>query len=80
MKTLTFKVSDDEAQLIRSLAKREKLSVSEFLRRRAAGGKGAERSPGRVKCEFTGAMIFAPLSGQPPFDTESVREMLADFP
>jgi hypothetical protein len=33
-----------------------------------------------VKCEFTGAMIFAPLSGQPPFDTESVREMLADFP
>jgi len=80
MKTLTFKVSDDEARLIRSLARREKLSVSEYLRRRAGGGSGVARVPGRVRCEFTGAMIFAPAPGQPPFDTESVREMLADFP
>jgi len=79
MKTLTFKVSDDEARLIRALARREKLSVSEYLRRRAGGGREAG-NPGRVKCEFTGATIFAPLAGQPPFDTESVREMLADFP
>ncbi len=80
MKTLTFKVSDDEAQLIRSLARREKLTLSEYLRRRAGGGSAAPGVPGRVRCEITGAMIFAPLTGQPPFDTESVREMLADFP
>jgi len=80
MKTLTFKVSDDEARLIRSLAKSEGLTVSEYLRRRARGKKGASRVPGRVRCEFTGAMIFAPLPEQPPLDTESVREMLADFP
>lgn len=80
MKTLTFKVSDDEARLIRSLAKREKLSVSEYLRRRASGGSGTRRIPSRVRCEFTGAMIFAALPDQPPLDTESVKEMLADFP
>lgn len=80
MKTLTFKVSDDEARLIRSLAGRQKLNISEYLRLRAMGGGGAEVAPGLVKCELTGAMIFAPVPGQPPFDTESVREMLADFP
>ena len=80
MQTLTFKVSDDEARLIRSKARREKLSLSEYLRRRAGGGKGTTRVPDRVRCEFTGAMIFAPLPEQPPLDTESVREMLADFP
>ncbi|MEI6349559.1 MAG: hypothetical protein WCP06_00465 [Verrucomicrobiota bacterium] len=80
MKTLTFKVSDDEARLIRSLAKQQKLSVSEYLRRRARGGRAASGTPARVRCEFTGAMIFAPLSEQPPLDTEVVRELLADFP
>jgi hypothetical protein len=80
MQILTFKVSDDEARLIRSLARRERLSVSEYLRRRAAGGAGATKTPARVRCEFTGAMIFAPISGRGSFDTESVREMLADFP
>ena len=80
VKTLTFKVTDDEARLIRSLAKKEKLSVSEYLRRRASGGRAATRVPGKVRCEFTGAIIFAPLPDLPPLDTESVREMLADFP
>ena len=79
MKTLTFKVTDDEARLIRSLAKREKLSVSEYLRRRACVGRTIG-APTQVKCEFTGAMIFAPLPDQPPMDTKLVREILADFP
>jgi hypothetical protein len=77
MKTLTFTVSDAEAQLIRALARQEKLSLSEYLRRRACGRMTATPVPVRVQCEFTGAMIFAPLPGLPPFDTESVREMLA---
>jgi hypothetical protein len=80
VKTITFKVTDDEAHLIRSLARREKLSVSEFLRRRASGAGGPARVPALVRCDFTGAMIFAPRPEQPLFDTESVREMLADFP
>jgi hypothetical protein len=36
MKPLSFKVTDDEAQLIRTRARREKLSLSEYLRRCAS--------------------------------------------
>ena len=79
MNTLSFKVSDDEARLIRALAKRERLSLSEYLRRRASG-VGDSGLPGRVRCELTGATIFEPAIGQPPLTTVAVKEMLADFP
>lgn len=80
MQTISFKVTDDEAKLIRSLAKQERTSLSEYLRRRAKGETDAAEPPQRVRCEFTGAMIFAPLSGQKPLTTGTVREMLTDFP
>ncbi len=80
MKTITFKVSDDEAQLIRSLAKEERTTLSEFLRRRATGMAQPAALPRRVRCEFTGAMIFDTSPGLPPLTTKTVREMLADFP
>jgi len=80
VKTITFKVSDDEACLIRTLAKRERATVSEYLRQRATGMSRAAALPQRRRCEFTGAMIFAPLAGQNGMTTESVREMLANFP
>lgn len=79
MKTISFKVSEDEARIIRSRARGERLSVSEYLRRRAAG----EERPGGIgtrTCEFTGAEIFAPAAGSSPLTTERVREILADFP
>jgi hypothetical protein len=79
VKRLSFKVTDGEARLIRSLARRENLSLSEYLRRRATGAGGAVGIPGRVKCEFTGATIFAPLVGHPPLDTASVHEILTEF-
>jgi hypothetical protein len=77
--TLSFKVSDEEARQIRRQAKLAGISVSEFLRHRAIGttSRGAVD---RVRCEFTGAEIFAPLTGAKPLTTEMVREMLADFP
>jgi hypothetical protein len=80
MKTISFKVSDDEANLIRSLAKRERISLSEYLRRRARGDAENAGKPQQVRCEFTGAMIFGPLAGREPITTQSVREMLSDFP
>ena len=80
MKTISFKVTDDEAKLIRSLAKQERTSLSEYLRRRATGAGPAPEPPQRTRCEFTGAMIFAPHPGKPPLTTASVREMIADFP
>lgn len=79
MKTVSFKVSDDEALQIRNQAKRERLSLSEYLRRRALPESGAVVI-GKVRCEYTGAEIFAPLAGAAPFTTAEVRDLLADFP
>ncbi len=79
MKTISFKVSEDEARKIRFRAKQAQLTVSEYLRR-AANGSGETGAVGKVRCEFTGAEIFAPLADDQPFTTATVREMLNDFP
>jgi len=80
MTTITFKVTDDEARMIRARAKKEGISVSEYLRRRASGVMPASRKPRRVRCRHTGAMIFGAPENQPPLTTEAVRELLSDFP
>jgi hypothetical protein len=81
MKTISFRVSDDEARLIRSLAKREKLTLSDYLRRRATGARDPRSgNVRRTRCKYTGATILAANPELPPLSTESVREMLADFP
>lgn len=79
MKTISFKVTEDEASRIRNGAKQEDLTVSESLRRQVLG-QGKEASVGRVRCEFTGAEIFAPSGESEPLTTETVRKMLGDFP
>ncbi len=80
MKTITFKVNDEEASLIRSLARREKTSVSEYLRRKATGIPAGQALPQRMLCPHTGAMVFSGMPGQEPLTTGSVRQMLAEFP
>ena len=80
MTTITFKVTDEEARMIRARAKTERLSVSEYLRRRASVPMPATRKPRRVRCAHTGAMIFAATDDRTPLTTELVRELLADFP
>jgi len=80
MPTISFKVSDDEANLIRTLAKQERASLSEYLRQRATVPGKAPALPRRVRCEFTGAMIFAPMPDAKELTTATVREMLANFP
>lgn len=80
MATISFKVSDDEARTIRMQAKKEGVSVSEFLRRRACLPLPPPRSPARVRCSHTGALIFAVPESLPPLTTEIVRDLLADFP
>jgi hypothetical protein len=79
MTTISFKVSEDEARLIRKRARQQHMSVSEYLRRRAAGTEGLV-PVGKIRCDITGAEIFAPLPGSPSLSTETVRLMLADFP
>ena len=80
MKTITFKVNDDEARLIRSLARRENTSLSEYLRRKATGIPARQAQPQKTLCPHTGALVFSAMPGQEPLTTESVRQMLADFP
>ena len=79
MKTISFKVSDEDARRIRRLARRERLTVSEFLRRRSVG-EPSPRAVTKTRCAHTGAEIFAPLPDEPPLTTGRVREMLSEFP
>ena len=80
MATISFKVSDDEARLIRARARKEGVSVSEYLRRRARLSTPGPPPLRRVRCPHTGAMIFAAPVGHAPLTTEMVRELLSDFP
>jgi len=80
MATITFKVTEEEARMIRSRARKERISVSEYLRRRASTMESTPRKPRKVRCPYTGAMIFAAPDNQPPLTTEAVRELLSEFP
>lgn len=80
MKTITFKVNDDEARLISLRAREEGLTVSEYLRRRATGTSSSGSAPRLVRCEHTGALVFSSLPDLAPLTTASVRELLAEFP
>jgi len=80
VKTLTFKVSDDEARQIRLLARKQRLSLSEYLRRRARGEDSAPRPPKLVSCQHTGALVFCPVDEGEPLTSGDVRDLLSDFP
>ena len=80
MTTLSFKVSDEEAGTIRRQARQEGVSVSEFLRRRARTSMPPSQTPARVRCPHTGALVFAAPAHLAPLTTDTVRELLADFP
>jgi len=80
MPTITFKVSTDEARRIRAEARRKKMTLSEYIRRRALSDGKSSSHMRRVRCSHTGATIFSSPSGAGPLTTETVREMLSDFP
>lgn len=80
MTTLTFKVTNADAQQLRQKARAAKTSLSELLRQRVLERK---TTTGKIKlrrCPITGADIFAPEPGLPSLTTDTVREMLAEFP
>lgn len=79
MRTITFKVQDHEATLIRRFAKKENLSVSEYLRRRAFIHVANEPKLNRKKCPLTGITVLS-STHLPPLNTETVSELLSDFP
>ena len=81
MTTISFKVRAEEAQAIRARAKRERLTVSEFLRRRAVAPPRPAAKLKLRRCPLTGVHIFDGIGDSlPPLTVEATREMLADFP
>jgi hypothetical protein len=80
MTTLTFKVSDADAKVLRRNARAAKTSLSELLRQRVLPREAPAGKISLIRCQFTGAEIFAPPAGLPALTTQSVRELLADFP
>ena len=79
MSTITFKASDQEVKRLRTNAHKAKVSVSEFIRRKLFNNE-QDGTVTLQRCHHTGATIFAPAPHLPPLNTESVRDMLGDFP
>lgn len=83
MPTLSFKVTVEEAARIRRLARREKRTVSDFIRRRAVqGSPGVAAEPGyRIEISpTTGLPVMHAPPGTPRVTSEDVGALLADFP
>lgn len=78
MTTMTFKVDDEKAALIRQYAKAAGLSVSAYLRLRAT--PASPPPPRVVKAKYSRAPVFEGHSDYIPLSLESVKEMLSDFP
>ena len=82
MPTITFKVTSRDAARIRALARREGLTVSEFLRRRAvatavAGPEGAYRI---ARDPLTGLPVMEAPPGMGLVSSEQIRALMTDFP
>jgi len=80
MTTLSIKVTEEEAQALRAAARRAKVSLSRFLRRKLRPTDVTTSEIKLVRSKRTGALVFAGTQDMPPLTTESVREMMDSFP
>jgi hypothetical protein len=82
MPTVSFKVSGREAARIRELARREGLTVSEFLRRRAVSTVASDAAGEFriVEDSLTGLPVMEGPSGRALVSSDQIRALVADFP
>jgi hypothetical protein len=82
MPTITFKVTSREAARIRESARREGLTVSEFLRRRAMAAAALPAAEGyRIgRDPLTGLPVMEAPAAVVPVTSAQIRAMMADFP
>jgi hypothetical protein len=81
MPTITFKVTAREAARIRQLARREGVTVSEFLRRRATTSPQAPAGEYRIAVDpLTGLPVMEAPPDVPAVSSAQIRALLADFP
>jgi len=81
MPTLTFKVSPEEARVIRAKARAEKSTVSAFLRTRVLDAKPAPARRRVIKRHPVSGLLYdATDAGGPVVTPEQIRAALADLP
>ena len=81
MPTITFKVTPREAARIQELARREGVTVSEYLRRRATAPAQATPAGYRIGVDpMTGLPVMEAPSEVAPVSSAQIRALLADFP
>ena len=83
MPTFTFKVTPREAARIREQARQDRVTLSEFLRRRAmapAAPPPAASGYRIIKSPLTGLPVMQPPEGAPPVTSAQIRALLSDFP
>ena len=81
MPTLTFKVSPEEARIIRAKARAEKSTVSAFLRTRVLDAKPAKARRRVIKRHPVSGLLYdATDEGGPIVTHEQIKAALADFP
>ncbi len=80
MPTLTFKVSNEEARLIRAKARSEKSTLSAFLRTRVLDAKPVRRKVVARKHPVSGLPYDAGGLGEPVVTRDAIKTLLADFP
>jgi hypothetical protein len=83
MPTLTFKVTPEEAARIRRLARRERRTLSEFLRRRAVRSEAPAVEAAGYRIEISrasGLPVMRAPAGTPAVTPEQIKALLVDFP
>ena len=80
MPTLTFKVSDDEARLLRARARAEQMTLSAFLRARVLDAAPARRKIAMRKHPVSGLPCDAGAGKRAVVTRDAVKALLADFP
>jgi len=79
MKTISLKVTEEEEIYLKRQAKKNRLSVSEYIRRQACRPSAKQDLSQTTICEKTGVEIFVG-GARGTLTNEDVAEMLSDFP
>jgi len=80
MPTITFKVTPEEAALLRARANAAHRTLSEFIRHKVIGRAPQKKKIRLVRSKKTGILMVPRKAGGKPLTKEAVSELLSDFP
>jgi len=79
MQVLSFKVTDEQAGVVRNLARRKNRTVSEYLRA-VAFPPSTTRRKRRINEKHPVSGLIVDVTPEPEITTEQIKAMLADYP